>query len=903
MKKQIIHYVPHTHWDKEWYKTYEEFRVKFIKYFREILDVLEHNDNFDHFMFDAQSSIIDDYLEIYPNERKRLKKLIGSKKLLVGPWYTLPDNYLSNGESLVRNLLIGSNLSDEFGHNQNICYIPDSFGQCDQMPQIIEDANLKGAVVWRGIDSTMTNDAAFIWEGSNGSQILSLHLPLGYGFCKKLPSDNNTQTYVDDIVKRLSTKYNGNNVLFMGGSDHEGIQPELPEILKKINNFYSQNKIDKKIIISSLDDFFGSYMMEKNIKELTTLTGELRSSRDQRIHYGDASSRADIKKINRELENKISTILEPILSINLSKFDNEYSNELINYCWKLMFENQAHDSICTTCTDPTHREIITRFEKVNQTINELINYSNKNILESLDIEDNLQYFVVYNTKINSLKGSYEEITIDSEYKNFVLFDYLKNKIEFEVLYQYEIDKVHTNIDYCNYISMLEAAEDFKNLNKGKKFNNISKKAYRTKILIKSDLINNLSYKFFYLKNSDDTIVNNDWKENNNFSFENDFYKAEVNKNGTLKILNKSNNEIYDNLFYLESRGDAGDSFDYSPPKYDKIFNTLNLKPEIRVQYSSDKYKNILVIYKWPLPNKLMNNDTIRSKNLVKNSVTIKYTFFSHKKTVDVDVNFDNKSIEHFVTINCNLNSEFEHSVAGQQFGNIKRKNFLENEPNWKETHRSMQYPLYPFERFVSIFDKNNRGIMINTFDSSEYKISQNKELRISLFRSFGYLGKANLEFRPGRPSGIYWKTPDSYLNKKMKFYFQLNIFNGEKEFDDAVSYSDFYFNKLKCFEIIKDIFYKKRNTFKYDENSFVTVNNKNVKLSTLKLSEKKDGYILRIYNTSNKDLKNIELDFNKKYNIYLSNIFEEEFQFLGNKNKVLLKELKYNQFITLKVKF
>jgi alpha-mannosidase len=47
--------------------------------------VLENDEGFESFMFDGQSSVVDDYLQIYPAERDRLIKLITAEKLIIGP--------------------------------------------------------------------------------------------------------------------------------------------------------------------------------------------------------------------------------------------------------------------------------------------------------------------------------------------------------------------------------------------------------------------------------------------------------------------------------------------------------------------------------------------------------------------------------------------------------------------------------------------------------------------------------------------------------------------------------------------------------------------------------------------------------------------------------------------------
>ena len=96
----------HTHWDREWYHSFEEFRLRFIEVFDDIIAKLQSNE-LSVFYLDAQTILIDDYLEIFPSKKDLIENLIKNKKLYVGPWYVLSDELLPSGESLIRSLLIG----------------------------------------------------------------------------------------------------------------------------------------------------------------------------------------------------------------------------------------------------------------------------------------------------------------------------------------------------------------------------------------------------------------------------------------------------------------------------------------------------------------------------------------------------------------------------------------------------------------------------------------------------------------------------------------------------------------------------------------------------------------------------------------------------------------------------
>ena len=146
MKKiKNIVVLPHTHWDREWYFTSSKSLVYSLKDFDEILDYLEDNSEIESFILDGQTSIIEDYLQMRPENTDRMKALVTKKRIMTGPWYTQPDTLVISGESLIRNLLYGTRSAKELGHSMAMGYLPDSFGMSAQMPMIYNGFGIKYA--------------------------------------------------------------------------------------------------------------------------------------------------------------------------------------------------------------------------------------------------------------------------------------------------------------------------------------------------------------------------------------------------------------------------------------------------------------------------------------------------------------------------------------------------------------------------------------------------------------------------------------------------------------------------------------------------------------------------------------------------------------------------------------
>jgi alpha-mannosidase len=145
--------VPHTHWDREWYLPVEEFRLRFAHLVDEAIDVLDAEPRM-RFTLDGQAVLLEDYLEYRPDpvQQARVRRLLESGRLSVGPAYVLPDEFLVGQESLIRNLLLGRAVCRRFGAEPApIGYAPDTFGHPAQIPQLLAGFGLDQFIFMRGL--------------------------------------------------------------------------------------------------------------------------------------------------------------------------------------------------------------------------------------------------------------------------------------------------------------------------------------------------------------------------------------------------------------------------------------------------------------------------------------------------------------------------------------------------------------------------------------------------------------------------------------------------------------------------------------------------------------------------------------------------------------------------------
>src|SRR5215831_11413251 len=174
--------VPHTHWDREWYLPFEQFRLRLGAVVDGVLDTLERDPSFTSFTLDGQAIVLEDYVEVRPENAGRLQALLDAGRLEVGPSYVLPDEILVGGESLARNLLLGRRVCRRFGVDPSGAgYLPDSFGHPAQLPQILAGFGIETFLFSRGMGDEFDDvGVVFRWR-AGPAEVVACQMLSHYG--------------------------------------------------------------------------------------------------------------------------------------------------------------------------------------------------------------------------------------------------------------------------------------------------------------------------------------------------------------------------------------------------------------------------------------------------------------------------------------------------------------------------------------------------------------------------------------------------------------------------------------------------------------------------------------------------------------------------------------------------
>ncbi|MGD9579807.1 MAG: glycoside hydrolase family 38 C-terminal domain-containing protein [Vampirovibrionia bacterium] len=698
----------HTHWDREWYRTFQQYRLKLIEIIDIILDQLDKNE-LEYFTLDGQAIVIEDYLAVKPQNKDKLISYISEGRLDIGPWLVLPDEFLVNGESLVENLRLGHKLSNKYGKTNKVGYIPDSFGHSIDIPAILNKFNIDNSIIWRGVN---TNKSEFKWYSMDKSNVKAFHLVKGY-YTEIFEEENNftleeKAEKLIEFLKEIKEKTTHDFLIMPIGGDHRPPPPNLKTQLEKINSIQSDYKFIQTGLTTILKRI-NPDLIEEHVQQ------ELRDCTKSYILPAVYSSRLYLKQQNAILTNKITSYVEPLTcfcnSLNLDTFKFPDSE----YLWKLLILNHPHDSICGCSIDPVHTEMEQRYTELHQACDELINRAKLSIMKHIPENE----IAVYNSSNYTYTGPVK-ITSTNTIPELITTQHIDD-------FEDRHFKHHQDITVGLPATIIE-----KQSNNLIWVNNIP--AHSCKII-------------------NESTINNEVTVNNGI-LTNGLIEIHINQSSiTLKDI--VNNEEYKNINQLVDRLDCGDTYNFGPVKGYKPIKAKIINSQI-TQIGPIK-GTIELTYKLTIPEKIEPETNTPSKEVIDHYIKCNVNISANSKLVEFELNWENKSEDHILQVQFPVENDIYSTLVENHFCTIERRfdpsyNIYEHVPAKPLTE--LKTNTAPMQRFVQF----NEIALFNE-GLPEYEVFQNN-LYLTVLRATGYLSKANTQTRAAY-AGPELATPDN----------------------------------------------------------------------------------------------------------------------------------------------
>lgn len=915
MKNKVFHVISNTHWDREWRFSFQRNRQMLVDMIDAVVEILESEPKYKAFHLDSQSIVLRDYLEIKPGNRSCIQKLIEEKKLLVGPWYILPEEFQVGGENLIRNLLLGHKTSKEYGRVSKIGYSPFSWGQISQLPQLYKEFGIDLIMFYRGINSIDSPKAEFLWEGADGTKAISSRFstmprynfyfyiyrtvihnegfadveynwerggtPFHFADAQQMEEDffilspidsyyaENVEPSVKAIVEKQVNDFTTPHVIWMEGHDSSGPNVKTVRIIDDIRKKFPGMDVRH----STLEDYAKEVFSSVDIEKLKKVYGERRSSqydlRSGNMYGYTTSARMYLKQMNFDAERWLQFYAEPF-NVFSGLLGRDIKDRYIDYAWEMIIQNSAHDSIGGCSLDSIHDDMVNRYKQSIEVSKGVFERSIKHIVKQINtssFEKKLEtgneiYLVVINPN-NSIRGEIVEAFVDIpkslDKGGIKIVSGDGKEAAFQLISRKSVQPVlEQMIDRPMYFDMI-----------------------RYHVYLSTKNIPQFGYKTLKVISTEEkkSVVKSAAKKN---ELENEYLKISVNKNGTFNLIEKSSGKVYKNLGWLYDEGEKGHAWVNTPAE--PVVTTIKDQPKISFETFGLLRKTIKVSHILTLR---LNLTERKKKNGKKSKVAadIYLTLDENSKHVEIKIDVENTVESHRLRIMFPTSLEAKYSYGEGQFDVVKRNLERPDTKNWVEQ------PMYdfPMHQFIDITD-DRHGLAVFANGLKEYEVldDRQKTLAITLIRSFENViaPSSRQDFSAQKGSQCLGKQSYSiaiYPHKEN--WISGNVYN------EAMNFS----NPLRIAQIGSS-----KGSLPV-ELSLMKFSSPQLQFSALKKSESEDGSaILRVYNPTNKTLES-KIEFMNKLTsiqkVTLEEIFEEGIEKSDdNSFTVLIKPKKINTY-------
>ncbi len=851
------HVISNTHWDREWRYPFQSYRMDLVVMMDRLLDVLEKRADYRAFFLDSQTVILEDYLEIRPENTKRVKALVKADRLQIGPWYTLPDMWGCPGEALVRNLLVGHRVARSHGRVTKVGYTPFSNGQISQVPQLYQGFGLDSIMFYRGIGKHVAK-SEFIWEGPDGSRVFGFRfgdyarynyyyllyrpgllgrtirdreyiwnpeeLPYrvataqsqdrqyGYAAQKLRVHDDLLAPSLDDAHRFTAADATTSQLLYMMGHDHSFAAEEELDLIASLQK--TAGETGDHVFHSALTDYMEAFRREARKDELQVLHGEMRHTLKEglwtTLMARILSCRLYLKQENARVNAKVTNGAEPLAAAAWLSAGAEYPAKYLDIAWRKILINQAHDAIGGCSVDKVHQEMQARWSEVDTIADEICRRSMRDVAVRVDAAaiapGDLQLTVFNPTPFD--RAGVADFTVD-----------LPSAEAGETFSLERLDgtpvpvQVNANEPYDPTI------ESGFELNMPFQVRRLS---------VKADLpeLPGLGYEALRVRRGGRPAAGGIPIQKSVRELENEFLTVTVRDNGTLTLVDRRTGRAYENLAWFEDTAEFGDPWTRTVPAGDRPIVSTGAAAVIESLPGGPLEGALKVSLKFEIPAG-MADKTRRTDEKVEVPVVMVVALKKGSPAAEVTVHLDNRARNHRLRILFPSGlGNASRSFAEGQFDVLERPVRMHDATGWKEA----PYPTQPMWNFCGTLD-GDRGLAVLNDGLTEYEVVDDaaRTIAVTLIRSFG-------TFTFGRP------TPGSQCLGEHTYRFALYPFRGDWRDSEVVRLTREFIAPVQAVESAPT-----RGNLPA-RLGLLRISNPNLVFSAVKQSEDGGGLVVRVWN-------------------------------------------------------
>ena len=743
-----IDVVSNTHWDREFRFSFEKTRHNLLRMLDITIDILESDPSYHSFTMDGHTLMIEDYLEMRPERTETVKRLISGGRLIIGPYYTLSEEFSIGHEALVRNLIYGRKLLDKYGAKHNtVAYTPSSWGQTGQYPQILRDFGIDKMMFYRGISHDEA-PAEYIWEAPDGTDMYASRFALycrynwyyqvhraatrnrvwskdyNWGefndapFCRVSGKVSGDMSYelkspevrfnadavkkaVLDMLKEEDGHFTTPVFLAMNGHD---ISVACPTDTRLIAEAAKQLEGEIEVEQTDLEHFWQDALKYLDKDKMVKLVGERRSylkkGKWTYLFPSTISARTYLKQQDFAAYNKLVYNAEPAAVLSGIMLNNS-RRDYLDRGWKFLLSNHTHDANGGCAPDCVCLDMEYRYRKASDCADIVTEETLSDIAANLAADgmekDGVQ-MLIYNP-LPYKRDAVIRITGD-------LPDNFSGGFSGDGI---RVQTVSSDSSSIFMDSIWEVPTIMKSTHKT---------AY-----IYAEEIPACGYKAIALKPDTEKAEKG---IGSGVTLENKYLKVTVNRNGTADVLDKESGKLYKNLNYLSSQGEIGNAWQHKSPENDRIFTSENACAKLLLTENGPLSATIRAEYGFKVPKECIET---QSHELCDIPVTVEYTLQKNSRNLKISVQLNNTAADHWLRANFPTDINAEYSYSDSHFDVVKRPVKVPDSTGWVEKAYGMQ----PLRTFAALEDE--KGIFsVMPKGLYEYEVFEDTRMALTLIR-------------------------------------------------------------------------------------------------------------------------------------------------------------------------
>jgi mannosylglycerate hydrolase len=883
--KRKIYLVTYTHWDREFRWEFERTRMRLVDCLDHLIELMEQKKAYRSFLLDGQATLLDDYLEIRPENRGRIRALAQANRLELGPWYTLPDCAAVQGETLIRNLQAGFRTALQFGPVLKCGYNVFSFGQIAQLPQIYDGFGIDTILFYKYMDPKRTRFSEFVWEAPDGTQALASrlgrearwnfffagHIPIVYNrdpwhkdwqyrwgdfgkvFHTAGPEDygwfydilgpetsfhpENVKDGLERALKTVEGTAAPECVLLFEGTDFTEPHPLTTELIAEIRKQFGR---EIELVHGRLSGYLADLQkaLAPRRDELDVVKGPMRDGPVGAVHSDVFSIHPEIMKLHGRVETALLNRAEPLGVFSWLNGADRYPTTYLDKIWKLLFQSHVHDSVHGLGPRTLGAGVMSRLEQAEVIVKGLERRGLQNITQEINTSGvtETEFFVAVHNFSASERSEVVEAWLDLPREARVDHLVIEDENGCPMADQ-QMEKFETRAGVYHPHSR-----------------NMPYYCTRIHLWFLAECVPAMGYKTFRIKavaKAEYPYPHEDWEPPRIYAddllrdartAENEFLRVRVNGDGTLELTHKATGETYSGLNYFLDSGEIGNMWMSKEPHNNRILDTRGMVASVGCRTHGPLAVVFDIRLDWQLPREFDRSRQARSETEVAFPVSVAVVLRKNCPYLEVITTIQNTARDHYLKA-CFPTDSSATRTWGE--GSFTVDEFPIN-PGCMGVMRGPALARHPAQMWFDVSD-GKRGLAVLTEAPCDYEVLEHDPrvtAAMGLVRS--------VPVRIPCDNRLWMEYPgDESAQSLRSFAYRYALLPHAGDWNQAGLHQA----ALALRNPLQPCQFGRQQGKLPLSHSFLSLDGKALVLSTIKKAADRDSVIVRFYNPSNNDTK------------------------------------------------